>query len=42
MLYCSVNSLNALDKLEEANYYALEVVNKIALKLAISNSYNFL
>ena len=42
MLYYSVNSLDALDKLKEANCYALEKANKIALRLAISNPYNFL
>jgi len=42
MLYHSVNSLDALDKLKEANYYALEEANKIVSNLAIFNPYNFL
>ena len=42
MLCYSVNSLDALDKLEKANYYALKDTNKLVPKLAISNPYDFL
>ena len=43
MLYYSINSLDALDKLEEANYYASkEEANKKVSKAIVSNLYNFL
>ena len=41
MLCYSVNSLDALDKLKEANYCALEEANKIAPRLAIYNPCDF-
>ena len=41
MLCCKVNSLNALDKLEEANAYK-ERANIKALKTFIPDPYDFL
>jgi hypothetical protein len=43
MLYYKVNSLDALNKLKEANYYAnKKKASKKALKTSLLNSYNFL
>jgi hypothetical protein len=43
MLYYKVNSLDALNKLEDANYYASKKeANKKAPKTIISNPYDFL
>ena len=43
MLCYSVNSLDALDKLEKANYYAYKKeTSKNVSKTFVSNYYNFL
>ena len=43
MLYYNINSLDALNKLKEANYYALEKeTNKKVSKTYVSNPYDFL
>ena len=41
MLCYKVNSLDTLDKLKEANCYALEEANKIVPSLAVFDSYSF-
>ena len=42
MLCHSVNSLNALDKLEKADYQALKEANALASKPSALNPYDFL
>ena len=41
MLYYSINSLDALDKLKEANCYALKEAKRMASRPITFNPYDF-